>query len=62
MTNRAKELYKKFCEMFPQLSEGEQTITDCGINGIIINPKPGKRGPKYTFVYRSDGSWTVWYT
>ena len=61
MTNRAKEMYKKFCEMFPQFSGEDQTVIDCGGNCIIINPKAGRRGPKYTFIYRSNDSWAIEY-
>ena len=60
MTNRSKELYSKFCDLFPQFSREEQTVKDIpGGGGIIVNPVVGLRGPKFIFIYHNAGDWEL---
>ena len=50
-SQKEKELYEKFCQLFPQFSIEEQTINDIPVIGL--------RCPNYMFIYRDSGDWKL---
>ena len=61
MTEKGKLILEKFKELFPNLVTDTMTVREFSKDFIIINPVAGKRGRKYTFVLRRDGSWDLSY-
>lgn len=59
MTSKGREQLEKFKELFPNLWNDNQSVSERTPNVLVINPVPGKRGRKYMFVLRADGSWVL---
>lgn len=59
MTSKGREQLEKFKELFPNLWNDNQSVSERKPNVLIINPLPGKRGKKYMFIVRADGSWVL---
>ena len=61
MTSKAKVALESFKSMFPGLYRDGMTVTEVRGDVLIINPTPGKRGRKYTYILRPDGTWHLSY-
>lgn len=61
MTLKGKQILEKFKELFPNLWNDGASVTELSNGVILINPVPGKRGMKYMFVYRANGTWELHY-
>lgn len=61
MTLKGKQILEKFKELFPNLWNDGASVTELSNGVILINPIPGKRGRKYRFVTRVDGTWELHY-
>lgn len=61
MTLKGKKNLEKFKGLFPNLWNDGASVTELSNGVILINPVPGKRGMKYMFVYRPNGTWELHY-
>lgn len=59
MTMKGKQILEKFKELFPNLWNEGANVTELSNGVILINPVPGKRGRKYMFIVRADGTWVL---
>lgn len=59
MTNSGRKELEVFKNLFPNFCTDNMSVSERTPNILFINPTPGKRGRKYMFILRSNGTWVL---